>query len=45
MPQSMIPRDSWVFGNFTYMGKTAYGKFLDGDGQATDILNELAIQG
>ena len=32
------------YGKFTYTGKTADGKFLNGNGQGTDITNESVAQ-
>ena len=42
----MIPSDSWECWEqeFHEHGKTAYGKFLDGNGQGTDVSNESVTQ-
>ena len=46
MQQSMIPRDSLECWEevFHEHGRTVYGKFLDGNRQGTDVLNESVTQ-
>ena len=42
MQQSMITgiQGYFIYGNFTYTGKTVHGKLLDGDRQGTDVSKE-----